>query len=87
MSLNVALLRLDQESQNKLFQRVVRNITMNEHIYNQQRQILKLVMQHTELFYSASDNLFLSVWSFLYRHFENLEDELRIDAVSTLTAF
>ena len=40
MSLNVALLRLDQESQNKLFQRVVRNITMNEHIYNQQRHIL-----------------------------------------------
>lgn len=60
---------------------------MNEHIYNQQKQILKLVVQHTELFYSAGDNLFWSVWSFLYRHFENLEDDLRIEAVSTLTAF
>lgn len=84
---NVALLRLDQESQSKLFLRVVRNITMNEHFLSQQKQILKLVMQHTELFYSAGEQLFNSVWNFLYRYFEYLEDELRIEAVSTLTAF
>ena len=66
---NVALLRLDQESQSKLFLRVVRNITMNEHFLSQQKQILKLVMQHTELFYSAGEQLFNSVWNFLYRYF------------------
>ena len=85
--MNVALLQLDAESRSKLFSRVDRNIKMNEHILNQQKQILKFVTQHTELFYSAGDFIFKNIWSFLIRYFERIEVDLRIEAISTLTAF
>ena len=81
------LLHLDRESQSKLFWKVIRNITMNEHILNQQKLILKLMMQHSELFYAAGEHLFMNIYNFVNRYFDSIEVDLCIEAVSTLTAF
>ena len=78
---------MSKENQCFLCACVNKNILMNEHLLDQQKHVLNLVIQHAELFYLAGDSFFSNILYFLNRHFTYLTTDLSIDVIAVVTSY